>query len=164
MAKSRTITRTWTTKSGEVKTATYTYKNKQRQYTLIYKSGKINDSAPLNALREKYSQGDVSKAFRFDARIRQFIKDAQNKKVSKRLTWNSLQARLTNSSIERVIRNFGYDPEEFAIEIATRYNQVIDVDYILNDSHWDSDYTFLLLPDGQRVEFVYDYNSGVLFR
>ena len=161
----RIITRTWVTKSGEVKTKSYNYTNKHkgRDLTLIYKSGKINPDAPINALRNQYAQGDLIKETEFNATYRDFLATAKKGAVRKRLTWRGLQSRLSSNAIERVIRNFGYDPEEFAIELSTATNQEVNVDYLYNESNWSNDFEYLKLPDGKLVHFEYNYEGGVLF-
>ena len=155
------VTRTYVTKSGQIVTKTYEYNSKRYSHTrggtLIYKSGKINE----NKIREmeeaiKFERGEIGVA-EFRSELRSFKK---HQFKTMRLTVTSMLARMAATKIESTIRNFGYTPDELAIELGAKYNEEIPVEYLLNDANWQGN--FFITPSGNKVEFEFDYHGGVL--
>lgn len=155
------VTRTWINKSGQVVTKTYEYNSRRYSHTrggtLIYKSGKINEKK-IQEMEEalRFERGDVGVS-EFRAELRTFKK---HQFKTMRLTVTSMLARMAATKIESTIRNFGYTPEELAVELGGKYNEEITIDYLLNDANWQG--KFFITPSGNRVEFEFDYHGGVL--
>lgn len=85
----------------------------------------------------------------------------------KKVNWKSVQALLINSKVGRFLINVGIDIDELLAEC-----QIVcpDVDrtYILDAAHWAQTTSYkvkspLTLPNGAKVHFEWDYDSGSTF-
>lgn len=164
MTKSKTVVRKYKSKkTGEIRVKTYTYSpaHKSRGGTLVYKSGKLNQSV-IDTLRATYSGDDVVE---FEAELDSFLRKKAFKKG--RLTVASMKVRLMHNTVAKIIANFGMNPEEVAVELGAMYNTPVTAEYILDANHWEQKANGLptstiILPNGVRHEFKFDYHAGIL--
>lgn len=152
----RKITRTWTTKSGVVKTKTYTYTGtgkSRRGLTLVGKNGKVNKKNLEKFKDEIKANTSLTTAEKQGLIADVNIISKQRAKEGRRLTTTGFFGELENSRITRMLANAGYSAEEAAQELG-----VSETD-ILNTKNWKND-TFTIGGISYLVKFTY---TGSLF-
>ena len=80
--------------------------------------------------------------------------------ISKRLTLKSLQTRLLENNIEKLLANFSLTPEEATTQLAILAEEEIDLSYVLDGNHWVGDE--FISPSGKHILLEYDYKDGIL--
>ena len=144
MKKTRTITRSWTKKSGEVVTKTYEYEVKGvKSKLLVNATGKVYKKR-LEEFLKKYSGAD---AYDAEALI-DFYSEHK-----KRLSEQTLRSKLAENKYEKMFINVGRSAEELAQELGTT------VEELTNDENWEGS---RLRVNGSEYLFEFRYSGDVL--
>lgn len=115
MKKTRTITRSWTKKSGEVVTKTYEYEVRGvKSKLLVNATGKVYKNRLKEFLKE-YSGAD---AYDVEALIDFYSSH------KKRLSEQTLRSKLTENKYEKMFINVGRSAEELAQELGTTVEEL----------------------------------------
>ena len=146
MKKTRTVTRTWKKKSGEVVTRTYAYENtgvKSRK--LVDSNGYVYEKRLAKFIRD-YSGAD---AYDVEAIIDFYREHKQL------LYEQTLRSKLADNKYEKMFINVGRSPMELAQELGTT------VDELTNEKNWDGS---ILKINGMEYLFEFRYSGDVLTR
>lgn len=147
----KTIKRTYFSKKlNRYVTKEYTYSSIGKGGTVVYKSGKIN----YNLLKKQYPD---TKSYETALDI---VDLYRSKSITKRLTLKSLQTRLLENNIEKLLANFSLTPEEAATQLSILAEEEIDVSYVLDGNNWVGDE--FISPSGKHILLEYDYKGGIL--
>ena len=135
------VTRTWKTKSGEIRKATYLYpRNKEikREVSLVYKSGKRKGMLRESRVKDVYEalvQGEhiVGSKLRYQE-VRQSLINLikRSKQDVRTLTVERAVASYTKNRIAGMIINAGYSVEEFADKYQVSPEDLLNPDYWTN--------------------------------
>lgn len=144
MKKPRTVTRSWTKKSGEVVTKTYEYAVKGvKSRLLVNAAGKVYKNR-LKEFLEAYSGTDA-----YD--VKAYIDFYSEHK--KRLSEQTLRSRLAENKYEKMFINVGRSAEELAQELGTTVEELTD------ESNWEGS---TLRVNGSEYLFEFRYSGDVL--
>lgn len=129
--------------------------------TVIYKNGKVNWELVKNKIKD-YSPEDQSEYY---AQIDRYMRRGDYK--NHRLTFKSLRVRAMGNVIEKILANFNYTADDVAIILSEMYDVEVTGEYILNTANWEKKENglptrVLMLPNGIRHEFTFDYKAGIL--
>lgn len=111
------------------------YRPSKRGKTLVGKNGRITNNSKKNV--EQYKAQIDARTDLSDREKRSLKADvdayvSQAHREGKKLTTNGLEARYKNDSVNRLLTNAGYTPEEFAEEAG------VDVDTVMNPDSWSN--------------------------
>jgi hypothetical protein len=152
----RTVKRTWTTKSGITKTKTFTYTGKgksRRGLTLVGKNGRLNKKNVEKFKNEINADNSLTAAEKRGLIADLNIITKQRVKDKSKLTTTGFYGELASTKISTLLANAGYSIEEAAEELG-----ITEAD-ILESKNWRGD----ILTVGAAswaVKFTY---TGSLF-
>ena len=146
MKKTRTVTRTWKKKSGEIVTRTYVYEDKGvKSRKLVDANGYVYEKR-LKKFIEEYSGADV-----YD--IESYIEFYREHKML--LYEQTLRSKLADNKYEKMFINVGRSPMELAQELGTTVGE------LTNKENWDGS---ILKINGMEYLFEFRYSGDVLTR
>ena len=159
MKKTRTVTRTWITKSGQVKTKTYTYAHKSTKgLTLVNKRGVVMKKN-VEAFKRQ-----IDASTEYDENYKRMLKaDVDNYiltrkgKANRQLTTSGFMGHLKSNELDRLFTNLGYSSDEFAE--ATGF----DEEDLLNIDNWQfTGNESYFTVKGKKYKFIWTY-TGKMF-
>lgn len=144
MKKTRTVTRSWTKKSGEVVTKTYEYEFRGvKSKLLVNATGKVYK----NRLKEFLKEYRGADAYDVEALI-DFYSEHK-----KRLSEQALRSKLAENKYEKMFINVGRSAEELAQELGTTVEELTD------ENNWEGS---TLRVNGSEYLFEFRYSGDVL--
>ena len=135
------VKRTWVTKSGDVRSETYTYpkkKSSKKEISLVYKSGKRKGMLRESRVKDVYEALVKGEYIEADAmryqEVRQSILNLikRSKQEVRTLTVERAVASYTKNRIAGMIINAGYSIEEFADKYQVSPEDLLNPDYWTN--------------------------------
>lgn len=163
-------TRTWITKSGEVRTKTYYYKvekggkkaGQKQTFTKIEKARtpkKISKQEALASI-ESLKTKDLTLYTQIKNELRFGEKFKGKEEISVR-SFETLVSKTEISKQETFVRNLGYDMEEFAQTFGISEKDLTKGKF---ESENDGQLTKFTSPDGKVFYFSWDYDRGLTLR
>lgn len=163
-------TRTWVTKSGEVRTKTYYYKvekggkkaGQKQSFTKIEKARtpkKMSKQEALASIEDLKSQ-DLTLYVQIKNELKFGDKFKGKEEISTR-SFEVLIDKTKRSKQETFVRNLGYDMEEFAQAFGITEEDLMKGKF---ESENDGKLTKFTSPDGKVFYFSWDYDRGLTIR
>ena len=163
-------TRTWITKSGEVRTKTYYYKvekggkksGQKQSFTKIEKARtpkKMSKKEALASIEDLKSQ-DLTLYIQVKNELIYSDKFKNSNEISTR-SFESLLDQTKRSKQEIFVRNLGYDMEEFAQTFGISEKDLMQGKF---ESENDGKLTKFVAPNGKTFYFSWDYDRGLTIR
>lgn len=163
-------TRTWITKSGEVRTKTYYYKvekggkkaGQKQTFTKIEKARtpkKISKKEALASIEDLKSQ-DLTLYVQVKNELIFSDKFKGQEEISTR-SFESLLDQTKRSKQETFVRNLGYDMGEFAQTFGITEEDLMKGKF---ESENDGKITKFISPSGKVFYFSWDYDRGLTLR
>lgn len=159
--------RTWTTKSGVVKTKTYTYDFNYARKTSktvveqkskwVFKSGKLKKTA-IDALVKQHGGLEADERWELERTAKRLLKSLEERDLPKDLlTGERIWASFTNDKLEGMLTNTGFTLEE----LAEMTNSTVSE--LLTESNWSANWTVFTNSKGEMYEFAYTYQATSTF-
>lgn len=152
--RGKTIKRSWTTKSGELKTKEYVYRT-DVGLVFINKGGRVNTAAVqkyLNEIRNNTSYDEKTKT-RLEGKFKYKLNRYERSK--RKFTERGFEAMQEENKMKKYFMNLGYDSKELAEELG------VSEDELLNEKNWKSD-VFTVKNNGKNKswKFAWRYKGS----
>lgn len=158
MKTTKKITRTWKTKSGDVKTKVYEYKVRARENKVLVSSSGALYKKTYQKLLKDIATGDseLDQENMYDVEMLiDFYREH-----GQRLHVNTVKSKLADYKYDKMFLNLGRSPQELAQELNTT------VDELRNENNWSKDEQKrdILTINGIRYLFTFTYTGNELMR